>query len=200
MKLNFSLFSLALLFAFLLSACSNQMEESLEEVGATPLAKTLVQSKNLFALVPDNHEQAYKMELSLFSDGTAEAVRSIVAYDGNQDYDDYHYVGLSNITQTNNEVVASFSGDTWFIPFDAGVNTERVFYSLGGSMSGNCICQGGLGQCDETLSIGIFGGASSGCDGYFCEGYCSSSFSIGGGFRSFDSFGVFVSALSVAAF
>lgn len=167
---------LALALFTVLSACQKFPEQP--ESSSSPQARHAVQNYTLHALIHGNSQQAYQMDLTLFSDGTTEAMRSIVPFDPNHNYSDCHLIGSTGSTQTGSTIVFNFSTDTWFIPFDEQQSPAMIMAG-GGSAGVDCTCDGN-GGCNATKTeIGDV--KSTSCVPGTCDKNCDGAFSIANG-------------------
>lgn len=174
MKIKLSILPFVLLLALVLGACSKTIDAPAAD--ATPQAKQIVLSESLYALMPDNLENVYRMDVVTYSDGSFGATRSIVPFDGNQEYYNNYFIGNTGFVDTSTDLQFQFSGETHFIPFDPQENSTKIFDVIGGFLGLDCICNGLLGVCDETTYLPGTGVTGTGCDSYYCTGSCGSGF------------------------
>lgn len=165
------MFSFAVLLLVFLTSCAPQVEEldNLAGLQADEGAST----HTFHALIPGTLDHVYQMELTVYGDGTAEAVRSVISFDPDLDYSDYQLVGADETIEVGNTLEVNFTASTYFIPFATQVDPSIVFETQG-SLILNCWCPGG-GVCGpRTINRGYDTITSAECFSRACTS-CNSS-------------------------
>lgn len=171
MKIKTLNFLFALPLFLILASCSQLPED--KETPPAVQARQAVLTETYHALIPGNTQSVYEMELTVYSNGNAEAERSIVPYNGNYDYFDYNFVGASNSNQNGSTLTVDFASAAWFIPFDGQEPPEQVFSTTGGTITVICKCSTGSGSCSSSTTISPDGTIKAECTPFDCSGDCN---------------------------
>jgi|GEM_PF-2541747 len=167
----------ALLLLFM-SSCSSQEDKITSAADSSLQAHHAVTNYTLHAYIPGNIQDVYQMDLTLFPDGSCEAIRSIVPFNSNHSYAGYYSRGASNDVQTGTDMIIEFDSDAWFIPFSGQSQPVRIAGGSGGSFGFSCGCNGEetSGNCTPQV-VDILWGAirKYGCNQSSCSGTCDIS-------------------------
>lgn len=187
-----TLLALVAFMGILVTGCTPNQEAPQSE--AAPQARQVVSSQTFHAYMPNSTQDVYQMDLTVFSDGTSEATRSVVPFNSNYEFGNLYIVGESNLAQGPDGVDIGFDGDAWFIPFDGQAQPDLIMAG-GGTTTVVCDCSGS-GGCNAQITYGWFRKRIS-CENNNCDGSCNmgvgSASSYGG------TYGVMVASHAVTA-
>lgn len=175
MKRNF--FSIPFAFLFLglfISSCS--VQDTNVAPDPTPSAKQVVDQNMFYSRIEGSETHVYAMRFVEYSNGTAEAHRSIVAYNSNYEYIGGQLRDAESIEQNGSMAVATYGSTAWFIPFNPS-SPARVANG-GGTITVECTCQGS-GNCDFSGTITSGGDLDFKCVSRDCDNSCGGKITPG---------------------
>ncbi|MEM0997816.1 MAG: hypothetical protein AAGN35_12070 [Bacteroidota bacterium] len=162
-RTSFLLLSL-LGFAWLTS-CSHGSEAPVGN--AAPQAKTVAGVQHYFA--PASGSAAYAMQVTHYTDGSAEVSRAAIATSAFHQYVNCAVEAGATVTPSGSGFSAGFSTDGWYVPFDP---TQPPLAIGGGQVVIGCGCDNTSGDCKGETTENPSGGASVRCKSIGCSGNC----------------------------
>lgn len=188
--------ALALTLVFILSSCSNP----LEEIENTPqlAAKSLISTFQTSSAIPGTSTQMYQAEIREYSDGSMDIIRSTVPRHPGSELSKALIQGAETEAGSTSITSHKFPSGGWYVPYDP--NAQAIVIGGGGQVVLHCDCDL-AGSCNIAGDRTNDGKHSLKCYSRGCQGNCDGVLIIEeGGNRLEVGNGIFVVASTLQVF
>ncbi len=188
------LFILALLFASVLTSCSEKMEDIPQE--PTPAESRIISTEYAYSEVPGFPTKVFQSEIQSFSDGSVDVTRSVVPRTPAMEVSDI-FVSGAGVQATATSESFSFPNGGWYIPADPA--NQAIALGGGTDVEISCFCDA-AGNCTVVGICLPSGTHRVGCVSIDCTGNCDAVIVIRDNHSLQVGDGIFLSAANVQIF